>query len=148
MPGIPTLFRALELTLDELDKQNMHHISDVMRANPGYAHLGVIGASIGDFLPADPPAPGAEPLTNYTRIWKNIFQLLADLEGRKGFISTLTGVRDSLNKLASPVFHIFLHIIRNRNFIKGHSFCFHMPNNTLHFNKVNHACEIIFSTNW
>ncbi|HEU5192599.1 MAG TPA: hypothetical protein VFX14_23210 [Methylomirabilota bacterium] len=101
MPGIPTLFRALELTLDELDKQNMHHISDVMRANPGYAHLGVIGASIGDFLPADPPAPGAEPLTNYTRIWKNIFQLLADLEGRKGFISTLTGVRDSLNKLAT-----------------------------------------------
>ena len=79
MPGIPTLFQVLELTIDELDKQGLKSFVGVMKSNPAYAHLGVIGPAIGDFLPADHnPADGEHP-TNYVRVWKNIFHSLADL---------------------------------------------------------------------
>src|SRR5712691_5362617 len=78
-----------------------------MKSNPGYAHLGVIGPAIGDFLPADhDPTTGEHP-TNYVRVWKNIFHSLADLPpkdefpGRKGFLSTLRTLRDSLDALAT-----------------------------------------------
>jgi hypothetical protein len=104
MPGIATLFQALDLTVAQLDKQNLHRFSNVMKTHSGYAHLGVIGASIGDFLPAD-PIPGAQP-QNYVRIWKIVFRLLADQPSgpggepaRPGFRSVLTAMRDNLNKL-------------------------------------------------
>lgn len=100
MPGIPTLFQALDLTIDELDKQGLTSVVNVIKSHPGYAHLGVIGPAIGDFLPADHnPADGPHP-TNYVRVWKNIFFSLADLPVRKGFLSTLTTLRDSLEHLA------------------------------------------------
>ncbi len=87
MPGIPTLFQALDLTIDELDKQGLKSFVNVMKSHPGYAHLGVIGPAIGDFLPADHnPADGKHP-TNYVRVWENVLFLLADLPARKGFLS-------------------------------------------------------------
>jgi len=95
VPGIPTLFQALDLTIDELDKQHLNRFSDVIKNNRGYAYLGVAGPAIGDFMPPDPKI--------YRRIWGNIFQLLTDLPGRKGFLSTLSGLRDALANLAMIV---------------------------------------------
>ena len=101
MPGIPTLFQALDLTIDELDKQGLKSFVNVMKSNPGYARLGVIGPAIGDFLPADHnQADGPHP-TNYVRVWKNIFFSLADIPARKGFLSTLTTLHDTLEHLAA-----------------------------------------------
>ena len=66
----------------------------------------MIGPAIGDFLPADyNPADGEHP-TNYVRVWKNIFHSLADLPAsggqpeEKGLLSTLTILKDALDKLA------------------------------------------------
>jgi hypothetical protein len=105
VPGIPTLFQALELTVKQLETQGMHSFVSVIKANPGYAYLGALGPAIGDFLPADPPSSGQHP-NNYVRIWKTIFFVLADLPASgetpasKGLLSTLITLRDGLNELA------------------------------------------------
>jgi hypothetical protein len=93
MPGIATLFQVLDLTIARLDPQ----YADVMNQHSGYAHFGALGASIGDFLPAD-PVVGVQP-HNYAHIWKVIFNLLADTPNGPGLLSTLTTIRDLLNQL-------------------------------------------------
>jgi hypothetical protein len=98
MPGIATLFQALELTTNRLQSDpQLSGFADIIKAHNGYAHLGVLGPSLGDFLPAD-PVPGVQP-ANYVRIWKNIFQVLGDREEGRGLRSTLAALRDGLNDL-------------------------------------------------
>jgi hypothetical protein len=98
MPGIATLFQTLELTTDRMQSDpQLSHFAAVIKAHQGYAHLGVLGSSLGDFLPAD-QVPGVQP-PNYVRIWKNIFQVLADRPEGRGFRSTLISLRDGLNDL-------------------------------------------------
>ncbi len=98
MPGIATLFQALELTTEKLaNDPQLAHFANVIKAHPGYAHLGALGSSVGDFLPAD-PIPGPQP-ENYVRIWKNIFKELGDRPEGKGFRSTLATLRDGLDNL-------------------------------------------------
>ena len=95
MAGIATLFQALELTTERLQSQpQLTHFADTITAHSGYAHLGALGPGLGDFLPAD-PVPGVQP-ANYVRIWKNIFQVIADRPEGRGFRSTLTSLRDGL----------------------------------------------------
>ena len=62
MPGIATQFEILRLTIERLQAAgDPNGIAAVMAANPAYAHLGVIGPVIGDFLPSDPFPPDAPP---------------------------------------------------------------------------------------
>lgn len=92
MPGIPTLFQVLDLTIAELDAEGLTQFSAVMKGNPGYAYLGAIGASIGDFLPSDPSPAGQ----NYQNIWKQIFSLVGT---DTGFLSLLTKLTNLMNQL-------------------------------------------------
>src|SRR5262249_37613693 len=99
MPGIATMFQALELSIDQLGADpQLEVFAKAMKAHPGYAHFGALGASIADFLPVD-PVSGTQPV-NYVRIWKNICGILADRGGRPGFLNTLVTLRDSLALLS------------------------------------------------
>src|ERR1044071_4208930 len=52
---------------------------------------------------------------------------------------------DSLHQVSSPMIHIGLHIYRNRQYIKGGSFGFIVPDDCLIGNQVNNALEHILS---
>lgn len=92
MPGIPTLFKTLDLTIAELDAEGLSQFSAVMKSNPGYAYLGVIGASIGDFMPSDPSSSG----NNYQNIWKVIFSLVGTDQGYLALLSQMTKLMNEL----------------------------------------------------
>ncbi len=92
MPGIPTAFTALDLTIAELDAEGLTQFSGVMKNQPGYAYLGAIGASIGDFMPSDPTPGGA----NYQNIWKQILGLVGTDTGFLALLSQLTTLMNQL----------------------------------------------------
>ncbi len=50
-------------------------------------------------------------------------------------------------QVCSPLFCLLKHIGWDVNFIKGHSLCFHVPDDSFHFDKVNYTFEIIFGAN-
>src|SRR4051794_16759767 len=43
--------------------------------------------------------------------------------------------------------YLFFHVFRYRNFIKGHTFCFHVPYHACVTDKVNYAFKVVFSAN-
>src|SRR6185437_11458121 len=47
-------------------------------------------------------------------------------------------------QLGPPLEHVRHHVVRNRYFVEGHTFRLHMPDDTFHFDQVDHALEIIF----
>jgi len=102
MPGIATLFQTLELTTERMQGDpQLSRFADVIKAHQGYAHLGALGSSLGDFLPAD-PLPGVQP-PNYVRIWKNIFQVLADRNRRALRVHLGADVKAGLAKLGAAL---------------------------------------------
>lgn len=92
MPGIATLFQSLDLTVAELDAQGLTQFSGVIKANQGYAYLGVIGASIGDFMPSDPSTSAQ----SYQNIWK---QLLGLVGTDAGFMALIANLYDKFAQL-------------------------------------------------
>lgn len=92
MPGIPTLFRAVDLTIAQLDAEGLTQFSGVMKNNPGYTYLGAVGASIGEFMPSDPTPAG----TNYQNVWKQILGLVGTDTGFLALLSQLTALMNEL----------------------------------------------------
>ncbi len=85
MPGIATHFTILDLTLERLDASGdpgLTGIAAVIRANPSYAYLGVIGPGLADFLPAGKAEDFNNDPNPYAFVWKQIFGLLGGDEAR------------------------------------------------------------------
>lgn len=102
MPGIATLFQVLKLTTDRMagDPQ-LASFASVMNANPGFAHLGVLGPSIADFFP-DPPTANIPARANYRLVWALVFHALSGDPGgtpRPGAFTTLTALKAVLDKV-------------------------------------------------
>lgn len=99
MPGIPTQFKILEKTISRLSASpdaELQAIANVMTEHAQFAHLGAIGAAIGDFLPADPPPSGSPHPQDYSLVWKMLFGLIG---GKPGLLSSLTLMRETLEQL-------------------------------------------------
>ena len=69
-------------------------------AEPTAAYLGALGVSLGDFLPADPSAPGGAN-GSYLRIWQQVFAIAAGdgTASRPGLLSIVNDIWDQLDKL-------------------------------------------------
>src|SRR6185312_4625331 len=51
---------------------------------------------------------------------------------------------NSLYQLSPPFKHVRHHIVGDRDLVEGHTLRFHMPDDTLHFDQVDHALEVVF----
>jgi hypothetical protein len=100
MPGIATHFTILDRTIQALDAAGMQSVADVMRNNP-WAYFGAVGASIGDFLPCDPPPAGQTPPPSYSFIWKLVFGVVGGDPGLLATLSKLNAVLDKITTIAN-----------------------------------------------
>jgi hypothetical protein len=78
MPGIPTHYKIIELTIEKLkssSQPNLLQIAQVMENNLPYAYLGAIGSSLADFIPH-----GFPPIfpNSYMEVWKIVFDIVRD----------------------------------------------------------------------
>lgn len=107
MPGIPTHFRVLKLTIARLSSSGdpaQQAVAQVLKDNPVYGHLGAIGPILADFIPSDPPPDGPAGVGYgnwYTTLWKSVFDLVAGdgTEARPGLRAVLKGFREFLDKI-------------------------------------------------
>jgi hypothetical protein len=79
MPGIATQFQILELTIKQLEVSGdpkLEAIASAMTSEPAYAHLGVIGPVLADFLPSGPAKDPQDDPNPFAFVWKNIFGVL------------------------------------------------------------------------
>ncbi len=101
MPGIATHFEILRLTIDDLQQASsgpaLNQIGAVMGNNSPYAHLGAIGAAIGDFMPAQRPAgQSSGPDGAYADVWRSILNVVA---GDIGLLASLTTIKQTICKM-------------------------------------------------
>jgi len=102
MPGIPTHFLLLERSNDRLE---------VAPKNMGYAYLGSIGASLGDFIPNSDGGAGTPERTAYWDVWNQIFALLFGYKpddpktdsGTPALLTLLTTLQTTLVELQKAV---------------------------------------------
>jgi hypothetical protein len=73
MPGIPTHIQIFNRAREEKLLQGAFQVAD---PNLGYAYLGAIGASLGDFLPDGDSGTGLPTFSRYWQVWNQIFALL------------------------------------------------------------------------
>lgn len=104
MPGIPTHFKILELTIKKLSASPsapLRAIAKIMQDNPEYAYLGVIGPSLTDFIPSEPPPEGSLSGGNqYINLWKQVFSVIGDgMLVDNGLKSVLKRMIDFLDKV-------------------------------------------------
>jgi hypothetical protein len=100
MPGIPTHFRVLDLTLAQLRADGLDDLVDKVEQNREWAYLGSIGALLLDFAPAQ---PSQNP---YAAIWQRVFALVSDDKASNtlGLLSAyqvLKGFLDSVEAAAN-----------------------------------------------
>ena len=101
MPGIATHFEILRLTIDDLQQASsgpaLNQIGAVMGNNSPYAHLGAIGAAIGDFMPAQRPAgQSSGPDGAYADVWRSTPYVVA---GDIGLLASLTTIKQTICKM-------------------------------------------------
>lgn len=105
MPGIATRFEILRLVIAELKKPaagpDLNAIAGILEAHPPYAHLGVIGPVLADFLPSAPPAPGDDFPATFAGVWQTLFSFLG---GQAGLFATLKNLRTALDELDAIIF--------------------------------------------
>lgn len=78
MPGIPTHFAILEETIERLaGDAALAPFAATMRDHRAYAHLGALGAALGDYIPFDPTEEHVNDLDQppYVRVWKPILAI-------------------------------------------------------------------------
>jgi hypothetical protein len=101
MPGIATHFEVLKITLEELRSPAsgpaLNQIAKVMDDNPAYAHLGVIGPAIADFLPSPTPSDGTPPRDNYLSVWTEVLRIFG---GENGLHATLKQIENIICELS------------------------------------------------
>ena len=102
MPGIPTHFKVLELTLERLKNSNdpklvaMYELMD-KDENRAFAYLGAMGPTLTDFMPADKTNP-------YMEIWQTIFLFLSgDGQSDPGFYPLRKRFTDYLDQVTADV---------------------------------------------
>jgi hypothetical protein len=102
MPGIPTHFKILDLTLAKLNgapaASALRRIGNVMTANSPYAYFGAVGGAIGDFIPA---GPGVLP--QYAKMWQSVFDLMGGwgTPGHPGLYAILTTLTTAIDKMVA-----------------------------------------------
>lgn len=100
MPGIATHFTILSLTISELKKPTsgpaLNNIAIILEDNIEYAHFGVLGPNIGDFLPATSEGTTNPFPNNYGGIWQTILRFMG---GDLGLYQTLTDIDEFIEKL-------------------------------------------------
>lgn len=103
MPGIPTHFKNLELTIEKLKASpdaHLQSIAQVMADNSVYAYLGAIGPTLADFIPSEPSEPGSPSGNQYLEILKRIFEVVGGdgTELNPGLLSILTRMNSFLDR--------------------------------------------------
>lgn len=103
MPGIPTLFNVLDDTIERLTMSpdaDLQDVGKVMKIQSVYAHLGVIGPTLADFIPGEPPPPGELGGNPYLVIWRQIIGIVGDnMVAEKGLLSLLSRMREIIDRL-------------------------------------------------
>lgn len=105
MPGIATQFEILRLTRERLAASadpRLVDMASIMDAHSKFAHLGALGAALGDFLPAELPTgvPFDEIPKNYTLVWKMFAGVLAGEQGLYALLGRLRGMLDTISAIA------------------------------------------------
>ncbi len=99
MPGIPTHFKILELTIQKLkasNKPELLKIAQVMEKNRGFAFLGAIGPLLADFLPA-------YKANSYLEVWQKIFLFVGGDGQNPGFYELMQKTRDYFDKVDAAI---------------------------------------------